>query len=658
MALVQWKAGLPDCSQTWSEQDEPNTLITNVDVGPPKVRRRSTLEMRTVNLSWTLDAKLYALFMEFFETDCLQGINEFEYRHPITKEINRYRFVQSPKIEMIMGHNKVAAFRVSCQWQMQFNSQPASPVINAVNNGNPIRLDASNIVVSWQNGAYQSVDSRLNSVTQSNHNIINSLTTQFDFVYPQNAATKMGQSMVLQSGGVQFITPVLIPEIGFSYVTVNSFSGNAPIANDGDQYIYPNTDSNGNTITVSEQGEVEWSGSMLPYQDITLRILDGSNGIITDGYVVNAPIPIDPELILDEPFNDLIPYTIDQPSEISLVTDTYGKAMNIESNNSVTASRNVQNIGLIHYVGFKFKFISNTGDGETLVNLVGASDNFNIWLNRGVGIDFDLLNIAYPSLADNIWYELEAYFDGVTWFVELLDAQTQVQLGNDELVNEFVYQVEQILFHNLNDATVSDEIRFSEIKVAPFNVLAETFTNISSYTESSPSLFSVVNDNYGSALQIIGSNTGFHETLSKAITEMGDLLTCSFKFKCLTDTQILNNRITIIDSDSNLILFSINPNTGTLAVDQFPIAGPPAIFQQNLGVTISLNVWYGIVSEFDSVNNEWTFYVYNLDSNTLLNTVSGISGAAIDVDFIEFESGDICNDILISDFLMNARVNL
>lgn len=289
---MQWKAGLPLCSQTWSEQDEPNVIMTKVDVGPPKVRRRSTLEMRTVNLSWTLDAKLYELFMEFFETDCLQGVNEFEYRHPITKEINRYRFVQTPKVEMVMGYNRVAAFRVNCVWEMQFNAQAASPVINLVNGGSPIRLDAGNIIVSWQNGAFQSVNSQLNFITQLNHNVINTLTSQFDFVYPENSVTRLGQPMLLQTGGVNFNTPILIPELGFSYVTVLSYdnvNGNAPLANDDDQYIYPDTDSNGNDISVSEQGVVSWSGTNLPYQDISLRLLDSATGVISGGYLISAP---------------------------------------------------------------------------------------------------------------------------------------------------------------------------------------------------------------------------------------------------------------------------------------------------------------------------------------------------------------------------------
>lgn len=120
MALIPWKEGLPECAQSWEEMDEPNVIRTNVDVGPPKVRRRSTLQLRSVKVGWTMPAEKYELLMEFYETDCLQGINEFEYAHPVTKAVNRYRFSGSPKITMIKGKVGVGAIKVECEWEMQF----------------------------------------------------------------------------------------------------------------------------------------------------------------------------------------------------------------------------------------------------------------------------------------------------------------------------------------------------------------------------------------------------------------------------------------------------------------------------------------------------------------------------------------------------------
>ncbi len=120
MALVPWKTGLPTCAQTWSEQDQPNVIRTEMDVGPPKVRRRSTLRNRLVQVSWTMPATLYQQLVEFYETDTLQGIHEFEYAHPITKTLDRYRFTGPPSYQFIGGKNGVAAFQVSCEWELQF----------------------------------------------------------------------------------------------------------------------------------------------------------------------------------------------------------------------------------------------------------------------------------------------------------------------------------------------------------------------------------------------------------------------------------------------------------------------------------------------------------------------------------------------------------
>lgn len=120
MALVPYKTGLPTCAQTWNEQDNPNVISTQMEVGPPKVRRRSTLRNRVVNVGWTLNADLYQQFIEFYETDTLQGINTFEFPHPITGDMQEYRFVGPPQITMVQGKKGVGAFQVSCQWELQF----------------------------------------------------------------------------------------------------------------------------------------------------------------------------------------------------------------------------------------------------------------------------------------------------------------------------------------------------------------------------------------------------------------------------------------------------------------------------------------------------------------------------------------------------------
>lgn len=118
MATVAWPNSLPDCAQTWREQDEPDMVQSEVDVGAPKVRRRSSILRRNIEVSWTLPASTYQQFMEFYETDCLQGVNDFPFAHPITKAVNTYRFTEAPTASFIGGGSNVAAVQVQCRWSL------------------------------------------------------------------------------------------------------------------------------------------------------------------------------------------------------------------------------------------------------------------------------------------------------------------------------------------------------------------------------------------------------------------------------------------------------------------------------------------------------------------------------------------------------------
>lgn len=119
MAQVLWPSHLPDCAQSWAEQDGTDIIKTANEVGPEKLRRRSAILKRTVNISWTINASLYQQFLEFYETTCLQSINTFPYANPITKAINYYRFSEPPSFQMIQGNGKkVGAVQVSAIWEL------------------------------------------------------------------------------------------------------------------------------------------------------------------------------------------------------------------------------------------------------------------------------------------------------------------------------------------------------------------------------------------------------------------------------------------------------------------------------------------------------------------------------------------------------------
>lgn len=105
MGDVVWPIDLPDCSQTWEEKDNPDVVITEMETGHPKKRRRSLVQKTQINVSWVLKPDQYVILMEFFRTDTQDGVKTFDYSHPLTKAVNTYRFIDSPSITMIQGDN-------------------------------------------------------------------------------------------------------------------------------------------------------------------------------------------------------------------------------------------------------------------------------------------------------------------------------------------------------------------------------------------------------------------------------------------------------------------------------------------------------------------------------------------------------------------------
>jgi len=118
MTTVAWPSHLPSCPASWREQDNPDMVVTEVDVGEPLVRRRSSILRRNVEVEWTMNAELYQQFLEFYETTCASGVNDFPFPNPITKAVNNYRFTEAPSITFLRGSNRVSAFTVSCKWSL------------------------------------------------------------------------------------------------------------------------------------------------------------------------------------------------------------------------------------------------------------------------------------------------------------------------------------------------------------------------------------------------------------------------------------------------------------------------------------------------------------------------------------------------------------
>lgn len=89
---------LDGCFQTWSENDSASVLRSDMDMsGYVKVRRRTTSAAWQVEATVTLEASLYADFMNWFRVNCGAGVFPTRVKRPDGKEVVM-RFAEPPAI--------------------------------------------------------------------------------------------------------------------------------------------------------------------------------------------------------------------------------------------------------------------------------------------------------------------------------------------------------------------------------------------------------------------------------------------------------------------------------------------------------------------------------------------------------------------------------
>jgi len=90
------------------------SLRTDMDIGPAKVRRRSTKSIDKITGSIDLTISQYSIFYDFFDITTNGGVGTFYFDHPITGVQTEFRFVGEPRVTSIGGGN----FRASFVWEI------------------------------------------------------------------------------------------------------------------------------------------------------------------------------------------------------------------------------------------------------------------------------------------------------------------------------------------------------------------------------------------------------------------------------------------------------------------------------------------------------------------------------------------------------------
>ena len=99
MADTTWPAALQDLwlKDGFREVPPKNVLRTNMDVGPPKVRRRTTSNVRSFFGQMFLTSARVATLDTYFVTTTKSGSLTIELKHPRTGATGTYRFVKEPQ---------------------------------------------------------------------------------------------------------------------------------------------------------------------------------------------------------------------------------------------------------------------------------------------------------------------------------------------------------------------------------------------------------------------------------------------------------------------------------------------------------------------------------------------------------------------------------
>ncbi len=111
---IPYPGTLPTNFQTqgYKETGADNQIRSQMDVGPQKVRRRTTANVRKITGQFFLTPAQYTTFKTFYETDTSYGVTPFDFTDP-HGNTNEYRFVKPP----VYSPNGNVEWLVRVEWE-------------------------------------------------------------------------------------------------------------------------------------------------------------------------------------------------------------------------------------------------------------------------------------------------------------------------------------------------------------------------------------------------------------------------------------------------------------------------------------------------------------------------------------------------------------
>lgn len=128
-----------------------------MDVGPAKVRRRTSAGVRDFTISLVMNRAELALLDEFFVSTTQSGTEPFQWKHPRTGNLIDYRFLSRPQYTPL-GPRNVAASKWTVTFQLE--ALPGTEITDIIPPIDPIAIpaNASVFVIEGHSGDALEVD--------------------------------------------------------------------------------------------------------------------------------------------------------------------------------------------------------------------------------------------------------------------------------------------------------------------------------------------------------------------------------------------------------------------------------------------------------------------------------------------------------------------
>src|SRR5690606_14120210 len=102
--MSTWPATLPAPLNGGFRELWPNNIIrTQMDKGPPKVRRRTTANVATLQMQFLMSTAQVSTLETFFQGDAAYGAAAFDFTHPRTGSTVSCRFTRPPEFGTTNG---------------------------------------------------------------------------------------------------------------------------------------------------------------------------------------------------------------------------------------------------------------------------------------------------------------------------------------------------------------------------------------------------------------------------------------------------------------------------------------------------------------------------------------------------------------------------